>query len=286
MSIRTHINSIGAALFMLAIITGCGGGGDMNFNVGSGVVSLGDWPNWPWPWQADANFIVSKTYSESITDSGFTNLVLDGINGLVTITGVPGGDSVSVFAKARVGSTTLADAQAGLNLLELVLTENGSSITIQTSQPANFLDRQYIVDYNITVPSDLPVNVYLENGHVTVNNLENTTFVVLGNGNVEYNNVSGASTVSIDTGTFNGTISLNPGSETLISTGNGDIDLAIPATTSAELFLQVGNGTISRENLDLVNVQSTSNTLQGVLNGGAGLIDLETVNGNISIAGI
>ncbi|MGW8162061.1 MAG: hypothetical protein ACWGN1_07430, partial [Desulfobulbales bacterium] len=121
MSIRTVINSIGAVLFMLAIITGCGGGGDMNFNVGSGVVSLSDWPNWPWPWQADANFIVSKTYSESITDSGFTNLVLDGINGLVTITGVPGGDSVSVFAKARVGSTTLADAQAGLNLLELVL---------------------------------------------------------------------------------------------------------------------------------------------------------------------
>jgi DUF4097 and DUF4098 domain-containing protein YvlB len=72
----------------------------------------------------------------------------------------------------------------------------------------------------------------------------------------------------------------------VVSTGNGDIDLAIPATTSAELFLQVGNGTISRENLDLVNVQSASNTLQGVLNGGAGLIDLETVNGNISIAGI
>lgn len=281
MSIRTHIRSIGAALFILAIIIGCGGSGDINYNVGPA-----GWSNWPWPWQTEAKIFVSKNYSETIIDSGLTNLWLNGINGEVTITGIPGRGLVSIIAEVRVGSTTLADAQEGLNQLDVLLTDNGSDINVRTSQPSKSLDRQYIVNYNITVPSDLPVSVNLVNGHVTFNGLKNSTFITLENGSVYFNSVSGDTTVSIDNGTFIGSMSLNPDSEALISIVIGDIDLNIPTTTSAELFAQVNNGSITWENLDLLNVQATSKTLQGILGDGAGLIDLETVNGNISIIGL
>jgi len=281
MSLRTHIKSIGAAVFLIAAITGCGGSNDINFNVGTN-----GWNNWPWPWQADADVFTSKTYSESVIVNGHTNLLLNGLNGEVTITGMPGRNTMTVNAEARVGSTTLDDAQIGLNQLDVVLTDNGSNITIRTEQPANSLGRQYIVDYDITVPDNLSLSVNLVNGYVALNNMEDAVYVVVENGNVNFTEVHGNSSVSIDNGSFIGSLSLHPESEVLISTVNGDINLDIPETTSAELFAQVRNGIIARENIDLENVQITNKTLQGIMGAGTGLIDLETVNGDIFIVGL
>ena len=281
MSFRTYLKSIGVAVLALAVITGCGGGGDINFNLGTN-----GWNNWPWPWQSDADVFASKTYSENVPVNGPTNLLLNGINGAVTITGVPGRETVTVTAEVRVGSTTLVDAQIGLNQLDVALAHTGSNIVVRTEQPANPLGRQYIVDYDITVPSDLSLSVNLVNGYVDIDNMSNSVYVDVENGDVNFADVHGDSSISIENGSFYGFLSLNTDSEVLISTVNGDIDLDIPATTSADFFAQVTSGSIAWENLDLANPHATSKTLQGILGDGSGLIDLETVNGNISIIGL
>jgi DUF4097 and DUF4098 domain-containing protein YvlB len=280
MSLRTLIKYITGVAFAFAMLTACGGGGDINFNVGSN-----NWDNWPWPWQTNANFFANKTFSQNVNIAGHTDLWLDGVNGEIEITGQPGGNSVTVTVNAKVGSDTYADALVGLGLLEVSLTDGSGEISVQTVQPGNNLSRQYIVDYTITVPDDLSVNVSLVNGHVTVNDMVNSIFIVLENGDVNFSNIYGDATVSMDSGSFYGTMSLLTNGEAIISTTNGDIDLHIPTDTSAEFFGLLDNGTINWNNLDLANIQSTSKSLQGTLGNGSGLIDLKTVNGNIDITG-
>jgi len=272
--------NLGLALILI-LLTACNGSVETNYTIdGNG------WGNWPWPWQTNADFFVQKTFSQNVIIAGHTNLWLDGVNGEVEIIGQPGGNSVQMTASARVGSDTFLDAQAGLDQLEVSLKSENGEIAIQTIQPGNIGSRQYIVDYTITVPSDLAVNVSLVNGHVTVHDIGNSIYIVLENGNVDFTDIYGDATASVDNGSIGGTVTLLPGGEVVLSTVNGDIDLNIPASTSAEIFAQVGNGTISRDNINLTDVTSTSKSLQGTLGNGSGLIDLETVNGNIDLTGI
>jgi DUF4097 and DUF4098 domain-containing protein YvlB len=274
---RSLIKHIAWISFALVMLTACGSGSDINFNI--------DGNNWPWPWSSNADFFANKTYSQNVTVANHINLRLDGVNGEIMITGQPGADSVSVTAQARVGSNSLIDAQAGLDQLEFSVIDGGDEISLQTVQPDNTQDRQYVMDYTITVPSHLSVNVSLANGHVTVKGIDNSIFVVLDNGNVDFSDIYGDAVVSVDNGSINGTIILPPVGEVMISAVNGDIDLGIPASTSAELFGFVDNGIISWDNLDMQDVLHTNQSLQGTLGDGTGLIDLKTTNGYIDVTG-
>jgi hypothetical protein len=283
MSLRSLIKCIGALIITVALLTGCGGGGDMNFNVGTN--NLGN--NWPWPWQINADFFAFDTFSRSVPIVGHTNIKLEGENGEIVITGEPGVNFVTVVAELRVGSDTYVDALLGLDLLEVSLTDGSGEIVVQTVQPPNISGRQYIVDYSITVPSDLPVSINIANGHVSVNDMESSVFVILDNGDVNFSNIHGEADVNMDNGSFIGDISLPTGGEAVISTTNGDIDLSIPVSTAAELFGNINNnGTISWSNLVIGNLQTTSTSIQGTLGSGSGLVDLTTVNGDIVITGV
>jgi DUF4097 and DUF4098 domain-containing protein YvlB len=279
MSSRSLIQYIAGMAFAFVILTACGGGGgsDINFNF--------EGNNWPWPWPSNADFFANKTFSQNVTVNGQINLDLDGVNGEVVINGQPGGDTVTVTAEARVGSDSFEDAQAGLDQLEISVTDNNSTIFVQTVQPVFTQGRQYVVDYTITVPSDLTVRVTIVNGHVTVNDMDNSVFVVVENGNVDFADIFSDVTVSVENGGVNGTVTLPANGEAIVSTVNGDIDLDIPKSTSAELFALVTNGNISWDNLDLMDVQQTNQSLKGTLGDGAGLIDLKTINGYIDIVG-
>jgi hypothetical protein len=67
---------------------------------------------------------------------------------------------------------------------------------------------------------------------------------------------------------------------------NGDLDLSIPASTSAEFSAFADNGTISSSNLVIKDREQTGDSLTGTLGDGEGIIELLTVNGNIRVVGI
>jgi DUF4097 and DUF4098 domain-containing protein YvlB len=276
-SSRLLFQYIAGIIFTLAVFTACGGGNDINFNF--------EGNNWPWPWTNNSDFFVNKAFSQNMEVSDNMNLWLDGVNGEIKITGQPDGDSLIISAMARVGSDTYEDAQAGLEQLEISVKDEDGVITVQTVQPNSTLGRQYVVDYTITIPSDLTVNVSQVNGHVTIQDINNSVSVVLTNGHVDFSEIFGDVTVSVDNGSINGNLILPADGEVVISTVNGDIDLDIPTSTSAEVFGLVSNGTIGWDNLDLVDAKQTNKSLQGKLGDGAGLIDLKTVNGYINIVG-
>jgi DUF4097 and DUF4098 domain-containing protein YvlB len=259
---------------LLLLLTGCGN----DVNVGGGA-------NFPWPWPVDANVFVQKAFSEEVPIVAHLGLRLEAVNGEVEVTGQPGATSIKVTATLRVGADTLPDAQAGLALLEVQVTDAPGEVLVQTVQPSNPQGRQYIVNYTITLPPDLAADVSQANGHVTVEGVESPVGVDQGNGTVLLSAVVGDASVQLANGTIDASITLPPGGEIRLTTANGTIDLRIPTSTSAALSAMASTGTITWTNLTISGAVYTGSSLTGTLGGGAGIIDLKTGNGNIDLTG-
>ncbi len=279
---RTRILQVAGMIVALALLAACGGVSGGNF-----TINTGDWTGkWPWFWPDRAKFIVDRNISESVPVAGLSRIRIDAVNGEIVITGKPGATSVTVTAELQVGSNvSRLDAETGLNQLGVLVADVSDEIFVQTLQPNTMDGRQYVVNYNIIVPSHLAVDVTQVNGHVTVLDIESSLIVEVVNGNVYLSDIFGVATVRVDDGSIDGTVTLSPGGEIMLSTVNGDIDLRIPTSTSAELTALAGFGGITWDNLDLLSAVHTNASLTGTLGDGTGLIVLDTRNGNIDMTG-
>lgn len=261
---RTRILQVAGMMVGAALLAACGGvsGGDYTINTGG-------WSGeWPWFWPNKPKFVANRDFSKNVPVAGQSRLRLDTVNGEIVITGEPGATSVTVTADLRVGSNvSRPDAETGLTQLEVTVSDLSDEIIVRTLQPINLDGRQYAVNYTITVPSNLAVEVTQVNGHVTVDDLENSLLVTVENGSVF------------------GTVTPPPGGEITLWSENGDLHLQIPTSTSAELHARVRLGSITWDNLDFTNLVQTTQSLTGRLGGGAGLVDLDTGNGNIVVTG-
>lgn len=282
MTTRTRKQIAAGMVVAMALLAACGGVSGPSF-----TVNAGGWAGeWPWFWPDKAKYIVDGDFFENVPVAGHGRFRLDAGNGEIVITGQPGATSVTVAAELIVGSNaSRLDAESGLTRLAVIVSDLPDEIFVRTLQPENLDGRQYIVHYAITVPSDLAVDVTQANGHVNIENIEGSLFVEAANGNVYFTDIFGFVTVSVEHGSVDGSVTLPPGGEIMLSTVSGDIDLRIPRSTSAELSALVGFGAITWDNLDLRNAVHTSKSLTGTLGDGTGLIDLDTRNGNIDVSG-
>jgi len=279
---RRRILHVAGMIVALAMLAACGGVSGPNF-----TVNTGGWSGeWPWFWPSKPTFTVYRDFSENVPVGGHGRIRLDAVNGEIVITGQPGATSVTVTAELIVGSNvSRVDAETGLTQLAVHVADLSDEIFVQTMQPKNMDGRQYIVNFTITVPSDLAVDVTQVNGNVTVLDIESSLFVEVENGNVHLSDIFGFATVNVDNGSVDANVTLPPGGEIMVSVVNGDIDLRIPTATSAELSALVGIGAITWDNLDLMNAVHTNKSLTGTLGDGTGLIDLDTRNGSIDVTG-
>lgn len=218
-------------------------------------------PSW------DGDHVVRVPFSYSVSAAGRTGLRLEGVNGSITITGDPSAQSITVAGERRVGSTNQADAEAHLQELEVQIDDSGSEVLVRTVQPSESQGRNYIVDYTITVPSDLEVVVHNLNGGVNLEGVYGSLFVALVNGEID------------------GRVRLPTDGVVDLATVNGPVDLSIPVDTSARLSASVVNGTINTSGLAFHDSTSTRNSFKGTLGSGRGHIELGTVNGNIRVKG-
>ena len=192
---------------------------------------------------------------------------LEGINGKVQLTGMPDISSITVSGERRVGSESVEDARAHLEQLKVEVEESETAITIRTDQPSKAEGRNYEVNYEITLPPDLEIDV----GNI--------------NGQIEAEDLAGNATLKLVNGEITASITLPPEGRLELRVVNGNINLEIPSGTSAEFSAAVTNGSIATPNLSLADATSSPHSLTGTLGEGKGTISLFTVNGTISVTG-
>ena len=229
--------------------------------------------------------LAEEPFSFALDGSGAVRLQVEAINGTVTITGVPGADSVFIDGEKEVRSTTTEDAEAGLELIEVTAEIVGQEAQVTTTHPVNTQGRDDGVDYEISIPADWEVVVTQANGIVTIESVNNDVSANQANGNVLLDGIAGETFIGVGNGEIEGTVTLPSGGTIEWSIGNGLIDLRIPTTTSAEFSATVGNGSISTSNLQFQNESSTATSFSGTLGSGNGEITLSAGNGTISATG-
>jgi hypothetical protein len=262
-------------VFALLLLTACGDVSGNGINFDSNIEY----------WPGNADFYAEKTFSDQVVVEDHISFRLDAVNGRIDITGEPGSDKVIVTAELRVGSDSYEDALDGLNRLDVRITVSNDEIFIQTLQPENTQGRHYVVDYTITLPSDVAVETNHVNGNLIVGDIENSVSADMVNGNADLSHIFGDASVSVGNGRIDATITLPLNGVIRLSSVNGDLDLRIPKTTSAELSALVDNGAITWGQLELTDTLTTNHSLSGTLGDGAGVIDLDTTNGDIRITG-
>lgn len=252
---------------------------------------------------AGGDATVTESFSFQVNVASQSQLRLEGVNGPIDLVGVPGATTVEIWGKRRVTSESEEDARAYLRNLEVRVGDSNDEIFVQTVQPQNTHGRSLEVVYHVRMPGNWRAIIKNANGNVLVDSLQNQATVAIANGNVELHEIAGAVKAELTNGNMALTgvrgsvraelINGNVFVETILpkngacelKTVSGTLGLQIPKATSAEFDAEVSNGTINLVGLTLQATTSSPKALHGRLGSGEGSIKLNTVNGNIQVAG-
>jgi len=210
---------------------------------------------------------------------------LQGVNGIVVVTGSETATAVAIHGTRRVRSDTKADAESRLEDLQVVTSVSEDSIRVETEQPNDTQGRSYEVDYTVTLPADFLLDIDNVNGKITVHHARAELDVTGVNGIITVSDARGPLDVGVVNGNIQAGIVLPPGGEASLNTVNGSIDLSVPTSTSADLRATRANGTVTTVGLTLTGVSDDGHVYTGRLGSGQGEINLGTVNGNITVRG-
>ena len=211
---------------------------------------------------------------------------LEGINGDVTVTGVPNAGGIVVRGERRVTSLGPPDAGSRLDDIVIDIFEQAGELVVRTLQPAEATGYDYAVHYELLVPEWFVASVYNVNGLVAVQALSSGTAIVNSNGPVTVRGLIGSAFVDNINGDIVAEAAIFRNGFIDLRTVNGSILLDVPVQTSATLEAIVTNGDISVHNLVVHDREVGNGYLTGRLGFGEGEIKLVTTNGNISIRGV
>lgn len=234
----------------------------------------------------NTDFVASEAFSFSMVAAGKSLLKLRGVNGTINIVGLSNTDSIKVSGERSVGSESTQDARNYLQNLQVIVDDSGSFAFVKTIQPANNYGRDLNVDYNVTMPKNMAINVYQSNGLIEIDSINSDISVWETNGEIFLDNIIGNVIADLADGLIQGNITILLNGIIDFTTDNGDINLSIPENTSAHFSAAVGTGNITITNLVLTNEQVTPTQVTGTLGSGLGIISLEVGIGDIDVTGI
>ena len=234
----------------------------------------------------NTSFEAKAAFSFDIAADNRSLLRVQGVNGRIDIRGIEGASWVRITGTRLVGSYSIQDAYAALPDLTVHAQGLANEVLVETEQPQNTGGRRYIVDYTITMPSDMAVQLTSTNGSVTLDGVASDVMVDTVNGDVTLTGIVGSAAVHLANGRIDSEVTLPLGGTIDLDVANGSIDLAIPASTSAGFSAAVGIGSIGVTNLVLLNEVSTATARSGILGSGQGTIALDVSGaGYITVVG-
>lgn len=233
------------------------------------------------PYHAEEEITIGVTFA------GKSTILVQGINGTIDMTSVPGASSVIVTAVKRVESDTQADADARLDEIVVhVDSVGGGLLSVYTQHLVDDTGgRGYTVDYTVTVPGGMRVGANNVNGDVWIRSIRERVSILLVNGKARADDIEGPALINVVNGSIFADITLE-GTETAeLGVTNGGIELHIPRPTSAWLYADAPNGVVAVTGLYVDYSERTLTHVIGKVGDGDGRIDLDVTNGPIKVKG-
>lgn len=215
-------------------------------------------------------------------------------DGRIALENVNGGVVINVWDRnaVRVQATKEADSREDLEKLRIEVTSSASGVRIVTRMPERdgfFGSRHHdhlSVEYTLSVPRGASLDkIDLVNGSLAVTGMTGLVKAELVNGDVKASGLTG----SVDLDTVNGTVVLEldkvgSGQRLTLESVNGQVELRLPASASADIQAETVNGGISNDfGLEVRKHEYVGKDLSGTIGGGGADIRLETVNGGIRL---
>ena len=218
-------------------------------------------------------------------------------NGRVSVSNVNGSIEIETWDKNEVKLEVLkiADSKERLAEVTVDISANEDSFKVETRYGTWKNGRRnwncsgqckLEVKYKLIVPRNAVLNeIETVNGSVLISNAGNITKASAVNGNVKAANLRGNAEIETVNGTTEVSFEkLNNDSQIKLSTVNGRVDLIIPSDADATIKADTVNGNISNDfNLPVKKGKYVGRNLYGKLGDGSVKINLESVNGRLSI---
>ncbi len=227
---------------------------------------------------------IREPFAHQLDAAGRTGFQLVGVNGRIAVT-TGQQEIVVVTGFRRVHGCTRSEAERWLQELEVRIEESGEVVLIRTVQPTGTVPCNLEVAYDLTVPARFVGQIVNVNGDIEVGELGGGTSVVNVNGDVTLDDLTAPVQVALTNGNIVADAEITGTDAVDLVTVNGNVELTIPAQTSAVLTANLANGVIRVAGLVIFDQVATSTSLTGRLGAGEGEIRLRTTNGNITATG-
>ncbi|NIJ54055.1 DUF4097 family beta strand repeat-containing protein [Dyadobacter arcticus] len=225
------------------------------------------------------------------------------IAGSIHITGTTGNQVIiDASAKNEEKKDKPSDAQAGgmkrispgNAALDITVTEQNNTVKVNSRASMN------AVNLNIKVPQKFTLVVSTINeGDITVENVDGELEIKNVNGDIKLTNVSGSAVANTINGTLKAVFkTVNTTSPMAFSTLNGNVDITLPGTAKFDVKIKSDRGEIYSDfdvDVDKSQPQATRSAkdgmykvsiedwVKGKVNGGGGEIMMKNMNGNIYV---
>lgn len=232
---------------------------------------------------ARADVSETEEFNFELSDNG--RLSLSNVNGDVRISGVAG-NQVHITAKKT------ADTQKYLDALKIDIDASADYIRIEAKYPDSgglFSwgdSNSGSVEFVVTVPPGTKLDsIDTVNGGIEVSGVTNEVHVETVNGDLSLSGLAN----DADLDTVNGEVAaqfdvLGAGQRVMVDTVNGEVELTLPANAGATVRAESLNGDIDVDDFGLeADKGYVGQDLDGQLGDGAGRINIDTVNGSITI---
>ena len=237
----------------------------------------------------------SERETRTIDPAGDTPLVVDNVNGGVTVTG----DSTDTIELEIIRRTNF-----GRDLLEdatVTVDTDDERILVQGRTEGLPVGASVSIELRVSLPDGVPVqSATTRNGDVTVRDATGDATLETTNGRVTAERVAGYLTLRTSNGsvdatdvdgidraeTSNGSVDVEVPAirqDTRVESTNGSVTMRVATDLDVDIELQTTNGDVSYSGLDL-SVSSESDTrLRGTLGSGGSRLVGETTNGDVRL---
>lgn len=203
---------------------------------------------------------------------------LDNVNGSVTI-------KTWDQPKIEITAIKTGDSKEKIDLVDIVIKAQPDSVDIDTIYPKGIKNVNVAVKYEITVPKNVNLkSIQTVNGSINITGVEGRIQTETVNGSIT---ITGGNTVSAETvnGSIKATLLQLPDNEKAnFETVNGSINLYLPNSIDLDLSAETVNGKISSDLTAMVTSQFSKKQLKGKVGRGGAKLNLETVNGSITLS--